>query len=47
MAPSLNILIFHRIIEHESNDWTDVRLDLFKGLLTNAIKHQENALHTH
>ena len=42
MAPKLNILTFHRIVKHQGNDWTDVKLDLFKSLLTNAIKNKQH-----
>ena len=42
MMSNLNILVFHGIVEHEANNWTDVKLDLFNSLLTNAIKNQQH-----
>ena len=39
--PNLNILVFHKIVEDEINEWADVKLALFTQLLETAKRSNQ------
>jgi peptidoglycan/xylan/chitin deacetylase (PgdA/CDA1 family) len=38
---NLNILVFHKVVENEANEWADVRLALFIQLLETSKRHKQ------